>query len=508
MRIRMTLAVPGACVLAATALIGQQTPQNTNPLANDAAAVASGRDLYGQICQSCHGPAGQGSDRGPALATTALSHGNTDPDLFRSIRSGVPGTQMAGFPGLSDSDVWRIVAYLRTLQTSGSSTPLASGDPIAGEALFFGAAGCASCHEVHARGGIVGPDLSGAGSLSPAALRLKIVDPNNPAARTTARGSRGGAAPATVIVKTNDGREIRGVRRNEDTFSLQMIDLSGQLHLLDKRALASVVIDEKSLHPPDYKTAVVGIGHHESRFVLADAARTRCQRRPRQVPPLAGGVTYERLLKSKAEPHNWLMYWGDYQGTHYSALSSITPANVAQLRAAWSATVPGDDGEREHAARGRRRHVRHQRRQPSNRDGDRCSNRPANLAIRAAAESPQSRRDRRRQSRRRDTRASIVRRNQRRRTCSASMRGPDCCCGKSRWQTRWRASTSRARRSSSRTRSSLDTRAASTRFEGSSMHTTSWAIVSGGSTPFLRPVSSAATPGKETAGKPAAGAPG
>ena len=31
-----------------------------------------------------------------------------------------------------------------------------------------------------------------------------------------------------------DGREIRGVRRNEDTFSLQMVDASGQLHLLDK----------------------------------------------------------------------------------------------------------------------------------------------------------------------------------------------------------------------------------------------------------------------------------
>ena len=31
-----------------------------------------------------------------------------------------------------------------------------------------------------------------------------------------------------------DGKEIRGVRRNEDTFSLQMVDATGQLHLLDK----------------------------------------------------------------------------------------------------------------------------------------------------------------------------------------------------------------------------------------------------------------------------------
>src|SRR4051812_48604617 len=30
------------------------------------------------------------------------------------------------------------------------------------------------------------------------------------------------------------------------------------------------------------------------------------------------GLTYERLRNSAAEPHNWLTYWGDYQGTHYS----------------------------------------------------------------------------------------------------------------------------------------------------------------------------------------------
>jgi alcohol dehydrogenase (cytochrome c) len=36
------------------------------------------------------------------------------------------------------------------------------------------------------------------------------------------------------------------------------------------------------------------------------------------------------------------MYWGDYQGTHYSALQGIDAKNVSRLRAAWSAPVPGD----------------------------------------------------------------------------------------------------------------------------------------------------------------------
>jgi alcohol dehydrogenase (cytochrome c) len=272
-----------------------------------------------------------------------MLHGNADADLFRSIRTGVPGTQMAGFPALSEADIWRLVAYLRTLQTSGSaSTPVSNGDPIAGEALFFGAAGCASCHEVNARGGIVGPDLSGAGSLAAAVLQLKIVDPNNPAARgSSGRGSRGGASAAAVVVKTNEGREIKGVRRNQDTFSLQMIDLSGQLHLFDTRTLASITIEEKSLHPPDYKAR---LSESEVTNLVAYllTLRGRDPAKTAKAIPVAGGVTYERLLKSKAEPHNWLMYWGDYQGTHYSSLSTITPANVAQLGAAWSAPVPGD----------------------------------------------------------------------------------------------------------------------------------------------------------------------
>jgi len=36
----------------------------------------------------------------------------------------------------------------------------------AGEALFFGKAGCSGCHEVNGRGGTAGPDLSAAGTKS------------------------------------------------------------------------------------------------------------------------------------------------------------------------------------------------------------------------------------------------------------------------------------------------------------------------------------------------------
>ncbi len=52
--------------------------------------------------------------------------------------------------------------------------------------------------------------------------------------------------------------------------------------------------------------------------------------------PLAGGLPYERIVNSAAEPQNWLTYWGDYRGTHYSPLSQINLANVRQLRPAWT----------------------------------------------------------------------------------------------------------------------------------------------------------------------------
>src|SRR5262245_9283016 len=52
-------------------------------------------------------------------------------------------------------------------------------------------------------------------------------------------------------------------------------------------------------------------------------------------------LTYERLRDADAEPQNWMHYWGNYQGTHYSALTQITRDNVSQLQVQWSLQLPG-----------------------------------------------------------------------------------------------------------------------------------------------------------------------
>ena len=62
----------------------------------------------------------------------------------------------------------------------------------------------------------------------------------------------------------------------------------------------------------------------------ADNARMRGS-----APPVAAGVTHERLLRARAEPRNWLTYYGAYDGQRYSALDQIHAGNVAALRPAW-----------------------------------------------------------------------------------------------------------------------------------------------------------------------------
>jgi alcohol dehydrogenase (cytochrome c) len=56
---------------------------------------------------------------------------------------------------------------------------------------------------------------------------------------------------------------------------------------------------------------------------------------PGWAPPAARDVTYERILDARSEPHNWLTYYGAYDGKRYSPLDRITTDNVRKLAPAW-----------------------------------------------------------------------------------------------------------------------------------------------------------------------------
>jgi alcohol dehydrogenase (cytochrome c) len=52
-------------------------------------------------------------------------------------------------------------------------------------------------------------------------------------------------------------------------------------------------------------------------------------------------LPYARLAASP-DPKNWLTYWGGYNGHHFSALTQITPANVAGLQMRFAAPMLGE----------------------------------------------------------------------------------------------------------------------------------------------------------------------
>lgn len=64
-----------------------------------------------------------------------------------------------------------------------------------------------------------------------------------------------------------------------------------------------------------------------------------------QTVPLALNVPFSRLVKAEKEPQNWLTYWGNFQGYHFSNLKAILPANVGSLRAAWAFQFGGGNVE-------------------------------------------------------------------------------------------------------------------------------------------------------------------
>jgi putative heme-binding domain-containing protein len=96
---------------------------------------------------------------------------------------------------------------------------------------------------IHGRGGFLGPDLTDAGALHTVPqLREGLLKPS----ARIADGYLG------VTATTLDGAKISGVARNNDDFSIQILDAKGDLHLLSKSNLSDVLFQKNSLMPEDY----------------------------------------------------------------------------------------------------------------------------------------------------------------------------------------------------------------------------------------------------------------
>jgi alcohol dehydrogenase (cytochrome c) len=54
-----------------------------------------------------------------------------------------------------------------------------------------------------------------------------------------------------------------------------------------------------------------------------------------KAPDVASAVDFQRLVRARNDPSNWLTYHGAYDAQRYSALDSINARNVKDLRVAW-----------------------------------------------------------------------------------------------------------------------------------------------------------------------------
>ena len=106
------LSAAALLVLGATAFSAQTVPAK-NPLEGNADAIRAGMGLFRGRCGDCHGVDATGV-RGPDI-TQVWANGRTDEGLFKTIKGGVPGTEMPANPRLTDNEIWQIMAHLRTL---------------------------------------------------------------------------------------------------------------------------------------------------------------------------------------------------------------------------------------------------------------------------------------------------------------------------------------------------------------------------------------------------------
>jgi cytochrome c oxidase cbb3-type subunit 3 len=207
-----------------------------NPFEGNAQAISNGRAMFRNRCAGCHGPDARGY-LGPDLTGFWVA-GGTDDRMFDIVRQGVPGTDMtaADPQRVLDKDIWQVLAYVRTLSAVPAAAP--TGDAANGERIFR--ATCNSCHMVNGRGGQLGPDLSRIGSGRPRAGLLAKL-------RGSSEFIRPGYEPVTLV--TREGERIRGVKKNEDEFSIQIMDARERLQGYLKANLTEFTIDKQSLMP-------------------------------------------------------------------------------------------------------------------------------------------------------------------------------------------------------------------------------------------------------------------
>jgi len=226
-----------------------------NPLAGSAKAAKAGEYEFRINCALCHGLGAHGGGRGPDLTRAQKKHTHNDAEMFQVISNGIPGTAMPANGtngqgvGMTDEEIWQIITYIRSQELKAAAKPV--GNAAHGKELFYGDANCSLCHMAAGKGGRVGPDLTSVGgSRTREALIDSVRNPSHRLAWGLTEPTKEFPQEyETVTAVTADGKEIKGVTLNEDSFSVQIMDTSEQIHLIDKGKLRSFQKTRESTMP-------------------------------------------------------------------------------------------------------------------------------------------------------------------------------------------------------------------------------------------------------------------
>ena len=201
-----------------------------------AEATPDGEAIFGQNCAGCHGTAGAGG-RGPSLRGQ-LRNGNGASDIQKVISNGIPGTGMPKF-NLEADELQAVVVYVQSLSHGTASKPHPVGDKVEGRRIYD-SRGCSGCHKIGSEGSAYGPDLTRIGAArSYDYLKMSIVNPS----ADVPENYQG------VNVIARDGKRYRGVRVNEDSFTIQLRLPDQSFASFDKQTLQQETMEKQSAMP-------------------------------------------------------------------------------------------------------------------------------------------------------------------------------------------------------------------------------------------------------------------
>ena len=292
--------------------------------AGSGGSIAEGHARFKVRCAGCHGADANGGERAPGIGQVDRDRLRTDRAVRDLIRNGIPDRGMPAFQ-IPDAELDSLVAFVRSRVAPASEMHL-PGDAQRGSQFFFGQGDCAGCHMMRGRGGLKGPDLTGAGErLTLAEMETSLRDPN----RRRILGYE------VADVRLPSGAEVRGFVKNESGFDMQLQGFDGRLYLLHGADIASVRKEPDSLMPPLHATE----GQTEDLLAFLSRGREATLLAEPPAKELPGAISWERIEHPRAG--DWPTYHGQLGGNRHSLLSQITPKNINSLAPRWIFNGPG-----------------------------------------------------------------------------------------------------------------------------------------------------------------------